>query len=433
MERQPEEILAEQLNGPTAAGRLSALRQLKALYDDGALAAPVGVGWAVNNHIHTTYSFSPYSPTKAAYMAWASGLVTAGIMDHDSAAGASEFSEAGRILGIATTTGIECRCTLDGTPFAGMKLNSPDQKSMAYLALHGIPTGSLGRAEAIFAPRREMRNRRNRAMVARINDLLQHKGVTLDFDRDVAPISLVHEGGSITERHLLCALAQNLIAKAGRGQPLVALLAGLDIVPPPGVAAKLLDVQTPYYEYHLIGLLKSSLVKQFYIPATEELFTVAEITGLANDLGAICAYAYLGDVTVQTAQGPQTQAFEDAFLDRWIPFLAASGFRGVTYMPSRSTPAQLARAAQLCQASGLFQISGEDINSPSQSFVCQALSEPRLSYMITSTWALIGHEEAASADPSKGMFAPDIVAATPDLAARIDSFAAQAKAAHGVQ
>lgn len=37
-----------------------------------------------NNHIHTVYSFSPYSPTAAVYMARAYGLETAGIMDHDS-------------------------------------------------------------------------------------------------------------------------------------------------------------------------------------------------------------------------------------------------------------------------------------------------------------------------------------------------------------
>ena len=35
-----------------------------------------------NNHIHTCYSFSPYSPTAAIYMARAEGLQTAGIMEN---------------------------------------------------------------------------------------------------------------------------------------------------------------------------------------------------------------------------------------------------------------------------------------------------------------------------------------------------------------
>ena len=45
------------------------------------------VGRDVNNHIHTTYSFSPYSPTAAVWFARAAGLCTCGLMDHDSIAG----------------------------------------------------------------------------------------------------------------------------------------------------------------------------------------------------------------------------------------------------------------------------------------------------------------------------------------------------------
>ena len=84
----------EALNAATAEERLEALRQVKKMHDEGMLPAPAE-GKYVNNHIHTTYSFSPYSPTKAVYTAWMNGLVTAGIMDHDSVAGAEEFIEAG--------------------------------------------------------------------------------------------------------------------------------------------------------------------------------------------------------------------------------------------------------------------------------------------------------------------------------------------------
>ena len=45
----------------------------------------------VNNHIHTFYSFSPYSPSEAVYNAKKAGLKTAGIMDHDSVSGCREF------------------------------------------------------------------------------------------------------------------------------------------------------------------------------------------------------------------------------------------------------------------------------------------------------------------------------------------------------
>lgn len=69
----------------------------------------------INNHIHTTYSFSPYSPTAAVYAARMEGLCTAGIIDHDSISGAREFLEAAALVDIPVTIGMECRATMDGT------------------------------------------------------------------------------------------------------------------------------------------------------------------------------------------------------------------------------------------------------------------------------------------------------------------------------
>ena len=57
------EIL-NRLNAPTRAERLA---NLKALL--GETKFPPAVPEYINNHIHTTYSFSPYSPTAAVYAA----------------------------------------------------------------------------------------------------------------------------------------------------------------------------------------------------------------------------------------------------------------------------------------------------------------------------------------------------------------------------
>ena len=110
-----EQALLTQLNAPSPDDRLDALRQLKKLRDGGHLATP-SRGRDVNNHIHTTYSFSPYSPAKALWMADQAGLSTAGIMDHDSISGAREFTAAGEIMGLPTTIGAECRASFAGTP-----------------------------------------------------------------------------------------------------------------------------------------------------------------------------------------------------------------------------------------------------------------------------------------------------------------------------
>ena len=84
--------LIARLNAETREERLDALSEIKRLTDMGELRTPEKTGY-VNNHIHTIYSFSPYSPAMAVWRAWQSGLSTAGIMDHDSVSGALEFIE----------------------------------------------------------------------------------------------------------------------------------------------------------------------------------------------------------------------------------------------------------------------------------------------------------------------------------------------------
>ena len=93
----------------------------------------------VNNHVHSTYSFSPYSPTQITAAAVEAGLKTVGLMDHDAIAGAPEFLEAARTYGIAATVGCEIRVHLDGTPLEGKRVNNPDEPNIIYIAFHGIP------------------------------------------------------------------------------------------------------------------------------------------------------------------------------------------------------------------------------------------------------------------------------------------------------
>ena len=92
-----KEELILKLNDADVNVRLDSLKQLMAMIKAGEIEAPKQ-GNDVNNHIHTTFSFSPYSPTKAAYMAYKAGLTSAGIMDHDSLSGAIEFKKACEIL-----------------------------------------------------------------------------------------------------------------------------------------------------------------------------------------------------------------------------------------------------------------------------------------------------------------------------------------------
>lgn len=176
--------LIEKLNDQDVEVRLASLRELMAMISAGELEAPVR-GNDVNNHIHTTFSFSPYSPTKAIWMAYNAGLKTAGIMDHDSLSGAREFIEAGKITGILTTIGVECRVSMKNTPLAEKRINNPDQKGIAYTTIHGVPHQHIDEVIAFFKPYVKARNERNRKMIDRINALTAPYGIHTDFDTDV--------------------------------------------------------------------------------------------------------------------------------------------------------------------------------------------------------------------------------------------------------
>lgn len=380
---------------------LEQLSEYKAKVDAGVIPAPEDTIY-VNNHIHTTYSFSPYDPTAAVYMAWKNGLKTAGIMDHDSAAGAKEFIAAAEVIGMPVTCGVECRVDMSMTKLNGKRINNPDQKSVAYVTMHGIPHQNIDAVDEFLAPYREKRNERNRKMCKNITDLVSPYGLSLDFDADVLPISNYAKGGSVTERHILFALTKKITARYDTPEKVLAFLVDemkLDI--PEKVRAQIAaGRETPdFYEYDILGALKSNMVEKFYIDATDECPKVADFVAMVHKYGGVAAYAYLGDVGNSVTGDKKAQKFEDDYLDTLIEVIKEYGFDAITYMPTRNTAEQLDRLTALCDEHGFFQISGEDINSPRQSFRCKALDDPKFHHLIDATYTLINYEQMATVDP----------------------------------
>ncbi len=382
------------LNAPTKKERLAALQQLKNLLTAGAIEKPV-TGTDVNNHIHTTYSFSPYSPTKAVWMAYMAGLSTAGIVDHDSVSGANEFIEAANILDFPVTVGFELRVRHTATKLGQRRTNNPDQKGISYLTFHGIPHTRIETVSAFLKPISVARGMRNKQMCLKISELM---GISIDYETDILPLSEFADGGSVTERHLLYGLSLKLIEKYKKGEALVAYLQKIIDIPP-NLKTVLQDLDNPYYAYDLLGLLKSNLVAQIYVDADDtECPEISDVVGFARDNGIILTYPYLGDVTASITGDKKPQTFEDEFLDELFETLVNLGFQAVSYMPSRNTMEQLTRLRKLCDQFSMLQISGEDINTPRQSFICTAMRNEVFANLVDTTWALIGHESAATKD-----------------------------------
>ena len=384
----------------------------------------------INNHIHTIYSFSPYTPAMAALKARLAGLEAAGSVDHDSFAAASEMRRACAVLGMGCVTGFEIRVSLRHTEFGGRKLNSPDSAGIAYMTIQGVPANAAQKVNDFLAPVLQARAKRNRRMVDNINSILSAADLApLSYDGDVLPLSMAHNGGGVTERHILYALSLKLIKEAGTGGSMILFLKNKFNIDVSGKIKTILeDNKNPYYPWDLLGLLKSSFNEKIFIqPDENECPPSEKATAFAVSINAVPSYAYLGDIDESPTGDKKAEKFEDDFLDALMPGLKNFGFLGIAYMPPRNTMAQLERLHRLCIKHSFIEISGVDINSPRQTFNCPEIRKPEFSILVDTTWALAAHEvlsnESGSTGTTRGLFNPlDPLAAKP-LEERIAAFA----------
>lgn len=414
------EELIKQLNSREKNLRMDALEKIAGYIDSKELVRTPNS--EVNNHVHTFYSFSPYSPAGAAFAAWKSGLQAVGLMDHDSISGAEEMIEACKKLAIASTIGVELRVNFTGTAVEGRRTNNPDSKNISYITLQGIPFPRIGEVKEFLAPINNEREKRDRKETKKLNTVLSECGIReIDFDRDVAAFSMVREGGSITERHIVAAVARRLIEKFRKNEGLIHFLETAFVLTLPERTKEFLsDNENPHYLYDLVGALKGDFVNRFFIqPNERECLPVSDVIAFANSIGAIPAYSYLGDVGESPTGDKRAQVFEDPFLDELIKEVKEIGFKAITYMPPRNTRNQLDRIQRLCREYNFMEISGVDINSSRQVFNCPEILDERNRHLIDSTWALIAHEKLTGYNPNLSLFSNKNPAAALPLKERI--------------
>jgi len=386
----------------------------------------------INNHIHTIYSFSPYSPSMAALLAKKAGLGAAGSVDHDSIAAAEEMLAACAILGIGGCAGFEVRVSFktgaDGktSPFASRKINNPDSAGYAYMTVQGIPRQAIKKAAEFLAPIRVKRLERTKAMANSANSLLLESGLSnIDFEADVLAQSKYDEGGEITERHLLKAVADKIILKFGKGPELCeGVKSKMGITIPPRQIAMFADANNPHYIYDLLGILKTEFLPQIFIqPDEEECIPATQVTAFAQSIAAIPAYAYLGDVGESPTGDKKAEKFEDDYIEELFAEISRHGFKAITYMPPRNTQDQLRNLRRLSAEWGFMEISGVDINSSRQSFNCPEVLKNEFRHLLDTTWALIAHERLASVDTCYGLFSDKNPIASMNLAERLGVYA----------
>ena len=423
------------INDPSLSGeeRLNALRRN---FEKNRRSHSVQAAGEINNHIHTIYSFSPYTPAMAALKAYESGLEAAGSVDHDSISASDEMLKACAVLGIGGCVGFEVRVSFrkdsggGKSVFADKKINNPDSEGFVYMTVQGIPEKAVSKAAAFLSPIREERLKRTRAMTVSANNLLREAGLCqIDFQRDIIEKSKYAEGGEITERHLLAAAAEKIILKYGKGPRLTeGLKSKIGLTVSSRMNELLIRPDNQHYLYDLLGLLKTEMLPQIFIqPDENECISAEEVTSFASSITAIPAYAYLGDVGDSVTGDKKSEKFEDDFIDDLFIELSRLGYRAVTYMPPRNTLKQLLNVQRLCCEYGFMEISGVDINSSRQSFNCSEVLKDEFRHLIDTTWALIVHERLASIDSRYGLFSSNNPLSSLDIKKRLSLYSAFGK------
>jgi len=199
--RANESELEKALNQPDRAGRLRALRELKALADSGVVRVEPPRPW-VNMHCHSFHSYNAhgFSPSRIAWEAHRRGLAAAGVVDFDVLDGLDETLAAGDTLRSKLTMGIETRVHIPD--LASDVINSPNEPGISYFMGQGfVQAPPAGSPAALTLQRmKDCAVVRNRAVMENVNRFLGE--VTVDYARDVLPLTA---SGNATERHLLLA------------------------------------------------------------------------------------------------------------------------------------------------------------------------------------------------------------------------------------
>jgi len=355
-------VLESGLGDFSVEARRSALRRLKELASKGA--ARIQPMQPVSNlHAHSFFSYNAYgySPCRIAWEAYKRGLEVTGIVDFDVLHGVGEILEAGDILGLKTTAGVETRVYIG--EFADREINSPGEPGVFYLMGLGfwrLPDPGSDAAR-ILTDMFERARRRNIEMMEKINRRLGE--VRIDYERDV--LSLVPSNNA-TERHLLAAYdrkAREVFTDAGDLARFWARALGLSLEE----SAALLGDTARLHETARARLMKRGGVG-YAAPDAESFPRMEAVNAMTLECGAMPTATWLDGTS---AGEKDTERFLEFFIDRSIMVLQIIPERNWNIKDPKQKAAKTAKLDEVVRAVralALPIVVGTEMNKPGQPF-----------------------------------------------------------------
>ena len=379
------ESIETQLNDLDPKKRKNALDMLCDMAAKGAIVFPEP-GNAVNLHCHTSFSYNGYgySPSFIPWRARCEGLLAVGCVDFDVLDAVDEFLAACRTLGIRGCAGLETRVFIPS--FATREINSPGEPGIAYYMGVGY-VSSTPTDHTLLGELKAMAQQRNRGIMERVNAYLG--AVSLDYDRDVAPLT---PKGNATERHLCMAYdakSREVFPDADRRAAFWAEKLGVE-----AMSLKTSFADPPTFQ----GVIRAKTMKAggpgYVKPEGPDFPSLERLSAFALDMGAIPTYAWLDGTT------PGEQDIEAL-----LGVAEAHGAAALNIIPDRywniKDPVRkrtrvdnLYAIVELAQKKGLPIVAGTEMNAYGQKFVDDFDApelQPVVSAFVEGAYILYAH------------------------------------------
>lgn len=401
------EHLINKLNCKNAFLRRLVLKNLKKLEKNDKTLQPVKTGGA-NLSIHTDYSFSPYSPALAAYMAYKSGMELVALCDVGTTSAANEFNACCKILDLKTICGFEVF-------FKSEKLGT------CLASFYGINKNNAVKFEEPLKHFRDWCEERTRKALKTLNKQLKSFDIFIDYETDVQPLIKHKKGGVVTLKHLYMAEAEKIVEKCGKGKKTADFLRNelcLDITE--GEYNLLCDSNNPYYLYDLLASLRGKHRgdENLDFPAKDEFMSIAAETGVIVAYEYTCKHGWLELET----EAKRPLAKFSALLDK----VKDDGFNAVCLSSREYSKNALPLFINAIQEKGLLVILTDKTEYPRTCFN-SAVPEQCKKYVEACSYALLGNAMSISENESEGLFTDKTLIKCPEIEKRINIFSAIGK------
>ncbi len=399
------EKLIEKLNAKFAFVRKSSLAKLKKREQSDNLLVPDKNLHEVNLNIHTNNSFSPYSATLAAYMAYKSGIKVACDCDYGTLTGKEEFAYACDLLEISRFSGFE------------VTLRRKNGKE-CLVAFYGLTPESIEEFMPKLASFREVCITRVKNVCDKINKKLKKLDFYIDFNKEVLSFVKVKKGTTLTLKHLFMATALKLIEKFGRGRALAEILRTnlcLDIEEQE--YNLLCDANNPFYVYDLISALRHNF-SQIDGGLTPPEFS--EYLEIANKHGIAIAYEYTSPNNWLKNQTDTEKTLKD--FSKMVDELKAEGFNAVCISALNLNEDIVVAFTEVLKKKEMLAIYTVKTEYPRNRFDSYAPGACR-EYLELSAYAILGSVTSMKSVKEDGFFSQKSEEKCPDFNMRLAMFA----------